>query len=118
MPLLHLAKTVGQAMSEIVPEISEQERARRKKKNLKRKQARQRIAAGQALPPVVGLSREQFAQYFGPDNEATNYDTYADAFILAAKKARRRYEFPLEVLGGVSFPGRVIRHTGMSSGAQ
>ena len=102
-------------MSEIVPEISEQERARRKKKNLKRKQARQRIAAGQALPPVVGLSRAAFAKLVGAD---ADYSAYADAFILAAKKACRRYEFPLEVLGGVSFPSRVIRHKGMSSGAQ
>lgn len=93
-----------------IPELSEKERARRQKKNRARKLDRLKSAAGRALPPVVGLSKEQYAATFGTNE---GYDTYADAFILAAKKARRRYEFPLEPLGGVSFPSPKPHRKGM-----
>ena len=68
----------------------------RRRKNLKRKQSRQRRAAARALPPVVGLSKRQFVDFTG--GSAEEYDAYAEQFIAGAKKAGRRYEFPLEPL--------------------
>ena len=82
-------------------EISPEERARRQKRNRRRKLDRQKAAEGRALPPVVGLGRSQYLAMFGAD---ADYDAYADAFIAGAKKARRRWEFPLEPLAGASFP--------------
>ena len=82
-------------------EISPEERARRQKRNRKRKLDRQKVTEGRALPPVVGLSRNEYRLLFG---EEACYDAYADAFIAGAKKARRRWEFPLEPLAGASFP--------------
>ena len=82
-------------------EIGPEERARRQKRNRKRKLDRQKAAEGRALPPVVGLGRAQYHAMFGAD---ADYDAYADAFIAGAKKARRRWEFPVEPLAGVSFP--------------
>lgn len=83
---------------------------RRKKKNAARKLARRRCAEGRALPPVVGLSKEQFVKMFGTGSD---YDAYADAFIAASKKARRRWEFPLEPLAGASFPSLKRHRKGM-----
>ncbi len=74
----------------------------RRKKNAKRKLARRLCAAGRALPPVVGLSKGEF--YRLTQGTPEQYDAYAETFIAAAKKARRRYEFPLEPLGGVQAP--------------
>ena len=88
-------------MGNSTQEISPQERARRQKRNRKRKLDRQRSAEGRALPPVVGLGRAQYFTMFGED---ADYDQYADAFIAAAKKARRRWEFPLEPVAGASLP--------------
>lgn len=68
----------------------------RRRKNLKRKQSRQRRAAAYVLPPVVGLSKRQFVDLTG--GSAEEYDAYAEQFIAGAKKAGRRYEFPLEPL--------------------
>ena len=87
-------------------EISEQERARRRKKNAKRKLSRIKAAEFAKLPPVVGLGREEYARLFGED---ADYDAYADAFIAGAKAKRRRWEFPLSPLAGASFPS-VKRH--------
>lgn len=86
--------------------LTETAKERRKKKNRARKLSRARIAALYAMPPVVGLSRAQYARLVGPD---ANYDAYAEAFIAGAKWQHRHYEFPLEPLGGVSFPS-VKRH--------
>ena len=91
-------------------EITPQERARRQKRNQKRKLDRQRSAEGRALPPVVGLGRTQYLAMFGAD---ADYDAYADAFIAGAKKARRRWEFPLEPLAGASFPSLKRHRKGM-----
>ena len=82
-------------------EISPEERAKRQKRNRRRKLDRQKAAEGRALPPVVGLGRAQYHATFGAD---ADYDAYADAFIAGAKKARRRWEFPLERLAGTFFP--------------
>ena len=91
-----------------IQEITPQERARRQKRNRKRKLARKLWAEMQALPPVVGLGRTQYLAMFGAD---ADYDSYADAFIAAAKKARRRWEFPLKPLAGASFPSlKLKRH--------
>ena len=66
----------------------------RRRKNLKRKQSRQRRAAARALPPVVGLGKSEFnALTAGTPEE---YDAYCEKLISGAKKAGRRYEFPLE----------------------
>ena len=97
-------------MDATTPEITPQERARRQKRNRKRKEARRKVAEGQALPPVVGMGRTQYLALFGAD---ADYDAYADAFIAGAKKARRRWEFPLEPLGGVSFPSLKRHRKGM-----
>ena len=91
-------------------EITPQERARRQKRNRKRKLARKLWAEMQALPPVVGLGRAQYLTMFGED---ADYDQYADAFIAAAKKARRRWEFPLEPVAGASFPSLKRHRKGM-----
>ena len=90
--------------------ISEAERARRQKKNRARKLARRRWREGQAMPPVIGLSRAQYAAMFGAD---ADYEAYADTFIAGAKKARRRWEFPLEPLGGISYPSLKAHRKGM-----
>ena len=96
------------------PVMSDAERARRRKKNAKRKLSRKLCAEGRALPPIMGLSRSQFVALMGTDTE---YDAYCDTFIAAAKKARRRWEFPLEAAGGVSFPSFKRHRKGMASGA-
>ena len=88
--------------------------AKRQRKNAKRKLARQLCAAGRALPPVVGLSKAQFMAATG--GTAAEYDAYASRFIEAAKKARRRYEFPLEPRAGICFPSKIKHHKGGSSG--
>ena len=87
----------------MIPEISEKERARRRKKNAKRKAARLRLAASQALPPVVGLSKRSFLALVGQD---ADYDMYAEQFIAGAKAKGRRYDFPLEPLAGIGMAGR------------
>ena len=66
----------------------------RRRKNLKRKQSRQRRARAAALPPVVGLGKSEFVALTAGTPE--EYDAYAEKFIAGAKKAGRRYEFPLE----------------------
>ena len=91
-------------------EISPEERARRQKRNRRRKLDRQKAAEGRALPPVVGLGRSQYFAMFGAD---ADYDAYADAFIAGAKKARRRWEFPLEPLAGASLPSLKRHRKGM-----
>ena len=91
-------------------ELTPQERARRQKRNRKRKLARARFAEGQALPPVLGLGRTQYLALFGAD---ADYDAYAEAFIAGAKKARRRWEFPLVPLAGASFPSLKRHRKGM-----
>ena len=96
------------------PEISEHERERRKKKNAKRKLSRLKCAAARALPPVVGLSKAQYTAIFKCEE---GYDTYADTFIAAAKKVGRRWEFPLEPLGGVCIPSRIRHRAGMTAGS-
>lgn len=98
-------------MADETQEITPQERARRQKRNRKRKLARKLWAEMQALPPVVGLGRRQFLAMFGPD---ADYDKYADTFIEGAKKARRRWEFPLEPLAGASFPSLKRHRKGMA----
>lgn len=50
---------------------------------------------------MIGLGRREYLAMFGAD---ADYDAYADAFIAGAKKARRRWEFPVEPLAGASFP--------------
>lgn len=74
--------------------LTEAQKAKRRRKNAKRKLARRLCAAGWAMPPVQGLSKEEFIRLTGGTPE--EYNAYADAFIAAAKKARRRWEFPLE----------------------
>jgi hypothetical protein len=97
-------------------ELTEAQREKRRKKNAKRKFSRQRYAANQALPPIMGLSRAQFEALVG--GTQADYDAYADNFIKGVKAKGRRYEFPLEPVGGVCFPSRVRHHKGMTSGAQ
>ncbi len=92
----------------------EQRRERRRRLNAKRKESRRRCAALRALPPVVGLSRAEFFRIFG---EGADYDAYADAFIAGALAKRRRYEFPLEPLAGVSYPSLKRHRKGMPAGA-
>ena len=91
-------------------EISPEERARRQKRNRRRKLDRQKAAEGRALPHVIGLGRREFLAMFGAD---ADYDAYADAFIAGAKKARRRWEFPLEPLAGACFPSLKRHRKGM-----
>ena len=100
----------GEFMALPTHEISPEERAKRQKRNRRRKLDRQKAAEGRALPPVVGLGRLQYLAMFGAD---ADYDAYADAFIAGAKKARRRWEFPLEPLAGASFPSLKRHRKGM-----
>ena len=90
--------------------MSEMSQERRRKKNAARKRSRLKRAQLRALPPAVGLSRDQYARLVGAD---ANYDTYADAFIAGAKRAGRRWEFPLEPVGGASFPSPKPHRKGM-----
>ena len=80
--------------SDITVTIGDSRKAARKRKNFKRKQSRRRRAAARALPPVLGLSKAQFVNLTGGTSE--EYDAYAEKFIAGAKRAGRRYEFPLE----------------------
>ena len=77
------------------PERVARRAAWRKRKNLKRKQARQRYAAEMAKPPLQAFSKQTFVLMTGCAPE--QYDLYAAQFIDAAKKAHRRWEFPYEV---------------------
>lgn len=92
------------------PELSEKERARRRKKNLARKLSRQKAAAARALPPIMALSRAEYAGMFGAD---ADYEYYADVLICGAKHGGRRIEFPLETLGGVAYPSIKPHRKGM-----
>ena len=83
------------SMTEPAKQYTAAQLARRKRRNAKRKLDRQRRAAGLALPPVVGLSKGDFARLTG--GTAEEYEAYCDKFIEGARKARRRWEFPLEV---------------------
>ena len=77
---------------------------KRRRKNSKRKQARRLCAQGRALPPVVGLAKSEYIRLTG--GTAGEYDAYCAAFIVGAKKSRRRWEFPLEPLAGVVISGK------------
>ena len=96
-------------MAEAVKPRTPAQIAKRKRKNAKRKLARQLCAAGRALPPVTGLSRGDFMRLTGSTAE---YDAYAEKFIAGAKKARRRWEFPLEPLAGVVVPASPRKRSG------
>lgn len=74
---------------------TEAQKARRKRRNARRKLCRLLCAEGRAKPPLVALSRAELCRLTGCTAE--EYDQYAERFILNAKKARRRWEFPLEV---------------------
>lgn len=78
---------------EVRPASSPKESRRRR--NARRKLARRLCAEGRAKPPLVALSRAEMCRLTGCTPE--EYDQYAEQFILNAKKARRRWEFPLEV---------------------
>lgn len=97
-------------MAEAVKPRTPAQIAKRKRKNAKRKLARQLCAAGRALPPVTGLSRVDFMRLTG--GSAEEYDAYAEKFIAGAKKARRRWEFPLEPLAGVVVPASPRKRSG------
>jgi len=84
-------------MNDVTTDINDAERSRRRKKNLKRKLARQRIAVARAMPPLVALSKAQFVAITGL--LGAEYDAYAEQFIAAAKAAHRNYEFPLAPAG-------------------
>lgn len=85
---------VGTSFGTPAASQSNSRREWRRRKNLKRKQSRQRRAAARALPPVVGLGKSEFiALTTGTPEE---YDAYCEKLISGAKKAGRRYEFPLE----------------------
>lgn len=73
---------------------TEAQKAYRTRKNRKRRIARRLCAEGRAKPPLCALSRSDFARLVGGTPE--EYDAYAERFIAAARKARRRWEFPLE----------------------
>ena len=85
----------GKPATEPAKQYTAAQLARRKRRNAKRKLDRQRCAAGRALPPVVGLSEWEFFNLTG--GSAADYDAYCDKFIEGVRKARRRWEFPLEV---------------------
>lgn len=76
------------------PEREAHRAAWRKRKNLKRKQARRHYAAELAKPPLQALSKQMFVVVTGCAPE--QYDLYAAQFIEAAKKVHRRWEFPHE----------------------
>lgn len=85
--------------SSLAQQIADPERAAcraawRKRKNLKRKHARQGYAAELAKPALQALSKKMFVLMTGCAPE--QYDLYAAQFIAAAKKAHRRWEFPHE----------------------
>jgi len=82
------------SMTEPAKQYTAAQLARRKRRNAKRKLDRHRCAAGRAMPPVVGLSKGDFARLTG--GTAEEYEAYCDKFIEGARKARRRWEFPLE----------------------
>jgi len=96
-----------------MPEVTEAQRARRKRRNLQRKAARRKAAEIKALPPVTALSRQAFRMLVGTD---ADYDLYAAQFIAEAKAKGRRYEFPLEPLAGASFPSFKRHRKGMAAG--
>lgn len=93
--------------------LTEAQREKRRKKNRKRVEQRKRAKARAALPPVIGLSRAEFRQMFGPD---VDYEAYAETFIAGVKAQGRRVEFPPEPLRGVSFPSRIKWRKGSCSG--
>lgn len=73
--------------------------ARRKRKNQARVRYRKIAREFRTNPPALGLGRLEYLAMFGSD---ADYDAYCDAFILAAKKAHRRHEFPLFSLSEMS----------------
>lgn len=97
-------------------ELTPEQREKRRKKNKKRSEQRKRAAERAKLPPIVGLSRQQFADTFGFSMEldafSEMYDRYADRLLAEAKAKGRKCEFPLEPLGGVYFPSRVKHRKG------
>ena len=72
--------------------------ARQKRKNRARLRSRKTAREFRTNPPALGLGRGEYLALFGVD---ADYDAYCDAFILAAKAAHRRHEFPLEPLRDV-----------------
>ena len=107
-------------MNEIVVELTPEQRERRHKKNIKRREKRKRAAARAKLPPIVAVSRGDFAEMFGlvEEHQATSdvftsaYDAYADSLIAECQAKHRKFEFPIEPKRGLCFPSRVIRHKG------
>ena len=75
--------------------MTEAQKARRRRRNARRKLCRRLCAEGRAKPPLTALSRAELCRLTGCTAE--EYDQYAEQFIRAAKKARRRWEFPHEV---------------------
>ena len=75
--------------------MTEAQLARKKRRNARRKLCRLLCAEGRAMSPLVAMGKSELCRLTGCTPE--EYDHYAEQFIANAKKARRRWEFPLEV---------------------
>ena len=105
---------------ETVIELTSEQRERRHKKNIKRREKRKRAKDRAKLPPIMAVSKAGFAKLFGLTEEygaksevfTIAYDAYADHFVAECQVKHRKFEFPIEPKRGVCFPSRVIRHKG------